>query len=375
MNKPHVFIIGGGLSGLISGIYLQRNGLRATLMERKQYPFHRVCGEYISKEVLPFLNSLDINPYSQSISEIENLEVSSTKGRIFKQKLDLGGFGISRSLFDSILASHFQEMGGTLIQDEKINSVKFQGAGFELLDSMNRSYEADMVIGAYGKRSNLDPTLNRSFFHEKSPFIGVKYHIQFPIPRNLIQLHNFKNGYAGISAIEDNLVCLCYLSHRSNLKEAGTIPLMEKNILQQNPFLQSIFNEAKFLWDKPLVINEISFSKKELVKDHILFAGDSAGLISPLCGNGMAMAIHSAKILGDHILEFGKKPMNMKNREHLEKKYEWEWNKFFKKRLWVGRQIQNLFGNDFLTDYALSFLNKSPKIAQLLIQSTHGNPF
>ena len=36
---------------------------------------------------------------------------------------------------------------------------------------------------------------------------------------------------------------------------------------------------------------------------HILMTGDAAGMITPLCGNGMAMAIHSAKIVSDLIIK------------------------------------------------------------------------
>ena len=57
------------------------------------------------------------------------------------------------------------------------------------------------------------------------------------------------------------------------------------------------------LFEKPEVINEITFEKQDPVSNHILMCGDAAGMITPLCGNGMAMAIHSAKILSGLIIE------------------------------------------------------------------------
>ena len=57
-----VIIIGGGLAGLTNAIHLSKSRQRVLLIEKNSYPKHKVCGEYISNEVLPYLNSLGINP-------------------------------------------------------------------------------------------------------------------------------------------------------------------------------------------------------------------------------------------------------------------------------------------------------------------------
>lgn len=50
-----VIIIGGGLAGLVNAICMARAGLDVLLVEKRHYPYHKVCGEYISNEVVPFL--------------------------------------------------------------------------------------------------------------------------------------------------------------------------------------------------------------------------------------------------------------------------------------------------------------------------------
>jgi flavin-dependent dehydrogenase len=86
------------------------------------------------------------------------------------------------------------------------------------------------------------------------------------------------------------------LTTRENLRKYKNVSEMERNILWKNPHLKKIFLEAEFLYDKPEVINEISFSPKKQIENHIIMIGDTAGFITPLCGNGMAMAIHGAKL-------------------------------------------------------------------------------
>src|SRR5687767_1444022 len=92
-----VIIVGGGLAGLINAIQLAKAGLQVLLVEKKQYPFHKVCGEYVSNEVLPFFQKLDINPDYLGASHITRLQVTSPSGKYqLSMPLDLGGFGISR---------------------------------------------------------------------------------------------------------------------------------------------------------------------------------------------------------------------------------------------------------------------------------------
>ncbi|MEJ7664122.1 MAG: hypothetical protein WKG07_33625 [Hymenobacter sp.] len=39
---------------------------------------------------------------------------------------------------------------------------------------------ARVVLGTYGKRANLDRQLQRAFFAQRSPYLGVKYHLRLP---------------------------------------------------------------------------------------------------------------------------------------------------------------------------------------------------
>lgn len=370
-----VIIIGGGLAGLFNAILLNRAGLNVLLMERKTYPFHRVCGEYISNEVIPFLKRLDIDLEELNVARINRLEITAVSGARFSQKLDLGGFGLSRYTFDNYLYKKASQEGVKFMLNTKVEDVNFQDNQFEVLAS-GETFTAPLVIGSFGKRANLDQKMNRKFFYKRSPFLAVKFHIKADFPTDLIQLNNYKDGYCGVSKVDGNRYCMCYLAHRDDLRQYGTLPELEKNVIRKNPFLNKIFEEAEFLLDKPEVINEISFEKKQPVEQHILMSGDTAGMIAPLCGNGMTMAIHSAKILSEKIIENYKPHQFLPDkRSILEQSYTAEWNKKFAARLWTGRQMQKLFGRNEATNLTLKTLKYLPKMADFLISKTHGQPF
>lgn len=375
MFKTDVVIIGGGLAGLVGALELAKAGWSVTLVERKIYPFHKVCGEYVSNEVKPYLETLGVDLTRLGAATINHFQLSAPSGRSLSAPLDLGGFGISRYTLDHELYTLGMAAGVDFMLHHQVDEVRFSNNQFTITVSNRYSgsvqtLNARVVIGSFGKRSKLDKSLGRAFMRKPSPYIGVKYHIKTDFPNDLIALHNFSDGYCGMSAIEDDKYCLCYLTTRANLRRFGGIPEMEQNVLYRNPHLKTVFTSATFLYEKPEVINEISFSPKQAVENHILMVGDSAGLITPLCGNGMAMAIRGAKLATERVNTF---LLGQVSRIELEKHYQHDWAQSFAYRLWVGRTVQRVFGKTWVTENAVRTLSLFKPALRQIIRQTHGN--
>jgi flavin-dependent dehydrogenase len=369
--KLKVAIVGGGLSGLTAAIHLAHKGQQVTLFEKKTYPFHRVCGEYISNEVLPYLRSLGIDPFAWGAQQISEFELTSVNGKSARMPLDLGGFGISRFHFDHQLAHFARSVGVEVVEDCEVEEVDFREGRFHIRTA-RKNLEAAVVLAAHGKRSKFDYTLKREFISKRSPYVGVKYHLRTDHPARQISLHNFLNGYCGISEVENGVKNLCYLTHRDNVRAYGDLAAMEQAVLHRNPFLKRIFSESDFLFKRPEVINEITFESKEPVFQHMLMIGDSAGMITPLCGNGMAIGIHAAKLACEAVVGWNRQESA---RASMENTYRQKWLKTFAARLWAGRQIQRLFGGEGASNLAVSLARHVKPVARFLMGKTHGQPF
>ena len=376
-NDFEAIIVGGGLAGLVSAILLGRNGKKILLIEKSSYPHHRVCGEYISNEVLEFLKSLGFDPFKYGAMPITRLRVSTPAGKNISVPLDLGGFGLSRFTMDHSLFLLAQQSGANIMTKTKVTDIAFDNNSFTVKTNTGEIYSTGIVIGCYGKRDTLDKQMGRPFIQTHTGYLGVKYHIKTDYPVDEIGLDNFEGGYCGISRVENQTYNLCYLYRSKKQAEFKSIKDIEANILFRNPVLRNIFSNSEFLFSKPEVISGFSFAPKALVENHILMCGDSAGLITPLCGNGMSMSIHSAKVLCDLILKSGilnNSVITAPARGHLEKMYLKEWQRNFSKRLFWGRTIQNLFGKSMLTGVSIKSIHAIPSLERWLIAKTHGNP-
>jgi len=380
MNNPEniyeVAIIGGGLAGLTLSIQCAEAGYKIILFEKETYPFHKVCGEYISLESYSFLEHLGLTLKEFDIPIIKKLQLTDIEGKLYEFDLDLGGFGISRYKLDNALYEIAKRKGVYILTGVKVVDVIFENNVFTIYTA-NGNFTSKIAAGTFGKRSNLDIKWNRNFVTQKpdklNNYIGVKYHIKYPFPKENIALHNFYNGYCGISNIEENKCCFCYLTTASNLKENNnSVVQMERNVLWKNSVLKKIFCNAQFIYNEPLIISQISFSKKEQVENHVLMIGDCAGLITPLCGNGMSMAMHAGKLAFENIQAFLEQQID---RQQMEQRYEKQWQQHFNKRLFTGRLVQRLFGNNTTTSVFLKIMHKMPWLADKLIRSTHGKPF
>ena len=364
-----VIIVGGGLAGLTSAIHLSKFKQRVLLIEKSTYPKHKVCGEYISNEALPYLNSLGINPIKEGAKKITKVHVSTIKGSLIKGDLPLGGFGMSRYFLDELLANKALS-NGVIILHDSVESVNFNDNLFCVQTKTLEVFQSKITIGAFGKRSALDLKMSRKFIKKKSPYLAVKLHVKGDFPENLVALHNFKGGYCGVSKVENNSINLCYITKYDSFKKHKNITTFQEQVVFKNKHLRKIFTESKPVFEKPLTISQISFEAKRPVEDHIIMCGDTAGMIHPLCGNGMGMAIASARLASTLILKFlnGEIP----TREVLEKQYIREWNKEFKTRLKAGHFIARLFRNQTVSQIAYSILNTATFLLPKMIQFTHG---
>ena len=230
-----VAIIGGGLAGLSLALDLRKRGHEVIVIEKGIYPRHKVCGEYISMESHQYLHKL-CPPISKYIlPHVSNFKLSSTGKGEFQTKLDLGGFGISRFLLEELLFNEATKLGVVFMLKCKAIDINF--------DTKNDSYQIKTISGDVNAKLLCNSTGRKSNFEVKeretrmngTNYVGIKYHVKFSRDSSIVEIHNFPGGYCGVSNIEENKTCICYIVNSKMLNNVdNSIHELEKKYLFKN---------------------------------------------------------------------------------------------------------------------------------------------
>lgn len=363
--KYDLAIIGGGLAGLALAILEARTGQQVLLCEQKTYPAHKVCGEYISYESAALLEHLGVPLAAWQLPDIKRLQLT-VPNYALELKLPLGGFGVSRYQLEANLVTLARAAGVEIREHCKVLEVGGSAGDF-MLRTDQEEFKTNWVAGAWGRRSVLYKQVpqNRNY-------VGVKWHLTGPLPNDLIALHNFSGGYAGMSRIEDGKSCFCYLVDSRRLKAAGTIAQLEQQMRVENPKLDRMLAPMTPVWEEPLSIAQLSFLPKSRLHEGVLLLGDAAGSIAPLAGNGMSMALHAAWLLHQ---AWEKEGRSFVAADAVYRQYDAAWRKQFALRTSVSYRIQNIFGKVAPATALFRLVGTIPPLGQVLTRLTHGSAF
>lgn len=371
-------IIGGGIAGCAAAIRLAQQGQKVILCEAKGYPHHKVCGEFLSPECSSLLDELGLTSSIQAVKPamIHKVAIIAPNGSGWESSLPGEALGISRYRLDELMAAQARACGVDFRDHTVVTSV--QGSldtNFELnLRTPTQQYvvRARSVIGAHGKRSGVDRALNRRFLKKSQPFVALKAHFYgTPIPGR-IHLYAFPGGYCGVSEVENGQMNVCLLVRQEIFQQAtnsssSSIASFIDWMKTQNPALGEWFATARPVYEDWLSIAQVPFSLKEAIVNDVLMVGDSAGLIAPIAGDGMGMALQASKmvsrLLGDYLT-------GRISAEALRRQYTADWKRTFGMRLRLSNLMQGFMLRPNWLSPGLKLLNTAPALGDFLMNHT-----
>jgi flavin-dependent dehydrogenase len=373
-------IIGGGPAGCCAAITLAQSGAKVLLVEAKPYPHDKLCGEFLSPECAIYLDQLGMAATlpAQGAAAIEWVRISAANGAVWQSRLPGTARGLSRKILDATMARQAQAVGVTLREGTQVTRISGNlERGFKLearSGTQTCSLQARLVIGAYGKRAGLDRVLGRRFLQIDQPYMALKSHFRGPPLEHAIELHGFPGGYCGLSEIEGGLHNVCLLARQPLFKQvsggprdpiAGFVAWMRG----QNPHLEAWFEGAERLPESWLSIAQVPFVRKQLLVNDILMAGDAAGLIAPLAGDGIAMALQGGRLVG----QLGSRYLSGRiSAQALRQEYPDAWQRAFTARLRLGRWLQALMLRPHLLATGLGVFTALPELGSYFVRHTRG---
>lgn len=380
MTSPlyDVAIAGGGPAGCSAAIRLTQRGARVVLCEARTYPHDKVCGEFLSPECSTLLARLGLKSELATLGAVPigTASLAAPDGVTWETHFPAPAWGLSRRALDAALAERARAAGVEVRSGTSVVNVA-GNLGEAFLLSLRYGGKDDClrsraVIGAHGKRSSLDRALGRQFLIRREPYVALKAHFRGPRLPGRIELNVFPGGYCGLSEIENGTANLGLLVRESVFQAAGGAgPAAIDNFVtwlrRQNPRLDAWLGQASRLDERWLSIAQIPFSPKEAVVGDILLAGDAAGVIAPLAGDGIAMALRSGALAADLVLRYLDGKLSA---AELRKNYAERWAHEFGPRLRLGRALQPLLMQRHAASVGLRLLKYVPSIGRALVYGT-----
>jgi flavin-dependent dehydrogenase len=365
-------VIGGGLAGCSAALQLARRDHRVLLLEKGTYPQHKLCGEFLSPEVQGLCDDLGVlDPmHHAGAHAIRHARVTTADGVTFESDLPGTALGLSRYRLDEILFEHAGAAGADGRTGMRVRSVEGSLADGFTVSTRDESFTGRIVLGAYGKRGLLDRTLDRDFLQERSPFVAFKAHFEGASLPGQIELHAFDGGYCGLSHVEEGRVNVCWIAREDTLTAAGGKPeAMMAHSLAENDALAGRLGQMTRVSDTFHAISQISLARKAPFERDVCMIGDTAGMIAPLCGDGMAMALHSATLAVPPASDFLNRRITA---DDFRTRYATAWDRDFNRRMQVGRWAHHGYIRPLLANTAVQLCRLVPALGRWIIRATRG---
>ena len=367
-------VIGGGLAGCSMAVQLSRRGHDVLLLEAATYPVHKLCGEFLSPEARGLFRELGVEEEIDAANPapIRRVAITTRDGREWRARLPGEAIGLSRWVLDPLLFEAAVRAGAEGRQGAVVRDVRGTASdGFTvsyLADGRTLEERSRIVIGAFGKRSRLDRSLGREIDARGSEFVGFKMHYRGVDLDDWVELHAFDGGYCGMSHVEGGVVNACLIARVGALRGAGrTYDALRDGLMRTNGALARRFDELEPAMDRPVTVSQVSFRTKSTFEGDVMMIGDTAAMIAPLCGDGMAMALRSASMAGPLAAAVLEGSMRF---DEMKVEYSRVWRAGFRQQLGIGRVLQAALFRPAAARVGVRVLNAFPRLGDFLVRAT-----
>lgn len=294
---PDALIIGGGPAGAACAAHLACADRRVVLLEREAEPAHKVCGEFLSVEAVRFLDALGIDLEALGAVPIETLRLVTGR-RVTEARLPFVGMSLSRHTLDDALLRRAAACGAIVRRGAKVQALQTRDGTWQACLSTGETVAGGTAFLATGKHDLRGWRRPRNC---RQDMVAFKQHWRLSRAAAVslaqsVELFLFDRGYAGLEPVEDGRANLCLLVRCDRLAElGGSWDALLTAIRAELPLLDRRLDGARPCWQPAVAVGAIPFGHLRRDGPPPWRLGDQAAVVPPFTGDGISVALHSAR--------------------------------------------------------------------------------
>jgi flavin-dependent dehydrogenase len=300
-------IIGGGPAGTAAALEARHQGLSVAIWERDRFPRDKVCGEFISSEALPVLQS-EIPSTVARGTGILRAEFVCDNGLSRTFRLPRPALGLSRRRLDVALWQACEAAGVEVHEGKAVSRVYKLGSGgrqppaWEIETATGSPRRANALIVACGRWwaiDGLSSPVGRRDSLTRGDWIGAKAHFAGIPPRDRVEMYFFRGGYCGLAPVEDGAFNVCCLVRGETVRQSRPKALEDfAEWLAQVSHLAALEKSLRGAQQVSAVVTTapVHLSRRLAAQRGVLLVGDASGFLDPFTGEGISMALHSGRL-------------------------------------------------------------------------------
>jgi flavin-dependent dehydrogenase len=305
-----VLIAGAGPAGSIAATVLARAGARVLVLDRARFPRPKLCGDTLNPGALAVLQRLGLGCAAAASIPLAGMIVTGDDGtRVVGKYEGVSGRAISRSEFDAALMMAAAGAGarieqGVLVQGPVIDTSGDQPivTGLKITGRQGKclTIRARMVIAADGRYSRVARALglSRAASWPRRWAMGAYFENVGGLTQ-FGEMHVRRTHYMGVAALAKGLTNACVVTPNLGGRHPADILM---TTLTGDAQLRERFAGARMV-TAPICLGPLAVDASAAGARGLLLAGDAAGFVDPITGDGLRFAIRGAELAAREALD------------------------------------------------------------------------